>query len=164
MKFFDKKEVPFCLPIISTLDKVLETKRFLLQREIWKRTLCRGAAGRMSTILVSFYYLYGLWHDIHACRHRFSEIPIHLKCSQLLEVGFPQHPSFNAVGWPMSSISIQMKHHMLGPRLLVGCLTLLQIELATVCAAGLSALHLSRGLCILPAVIGGRIKPLNTRA
>lgn len=118
----------------------------------------------MSTILVSIYYLYGLWHDMHACRHRFSEIPIHLKCSQLLQVGFPQHPSLNAVGRPMTSVPVQMEHHMPGPRLFVDSFMLLQIELSTVCAVGLPALHLSWGLCILPALIGGRIKPLNTYA
>lgn len=145
--------------------KFWKIKDFLLQREIWKRrTSCQGVAGRMSTILVSFYYLYGLWHDMCACRRRFSEIPIHLKCSQLLKVEFSQHPSLHAVGWPMFSVPIQMKHHMLGPRLFVGCLTLLQIELATVCAVGLPALHLSWGLCVLPALIGGHIKPLNTHA
>jgi len=94
----------------------------------------------------------------------FSEIPIHLKCSQLLQVGFPQHLSLDAVGWPMSYVPIQMKHHMLGRRLFVGCFMLLQIKLATVCAVGLLALHLSWRLCILPALIGGYIRPLNTRA
>lgn len=75
-----------------------------------------------------------------------------------------QHSSLNAVGGPMSSVAIQMKHHMLGPRLFVGCFMLLQIKVTAVCAVGLLALHLSWELCILPALIGGHIKPLNTHS
>lgn len=119
--------------------------RFFLQRIIWKRgTLCRGVGG-MSTILVSFYYSYALWHNTHACGQRFSEVNIHLKCSQLLEGRSSQHPLLNAVSHPMSSISIQIKHCILGPWLFMGCFILLQM--ATVCAVGLPALDLSWEVC-----------------
>lgn len=85
-------------------------EKIFFQREVWKRTLCRGVAGRMSAILVRFYYSHGLWHDVH--RHKFSEIPIHLKWSQFLKVWFSQHPSLNALGWAMSFVPIQVKHHI----------------------------------------------------
>lgn len=112
----------------------------------------------MSAILVRFHYSHGLWHDMCVHRHRFSGIPIHLKCSQFLKIGFPQHPSLNPVGWTMFPVPIQVKHHILEPTL---C-SLLYLRLATICAVGLPWAPFVTGA--LHFTIGGHIKLLKTHA
>lgn len=61
----------------------------------------------------------------------------------------------------MFSVPIQVKHHIWEPTL-CGLFTLLEIELATICAAGLPWPLFVTGT--LHFIIGGHIKPLKTQA